>query len=294
MPPSSSPTSRTPDHNDTFVSLQESLSTRIVGAPWSRWRTGQHGARCAPMAILEPASAAASAARAIERADIRLGRRIAETRDHPLSKAASRAGKLGDQEPLYVLAGGLLAVGVLTRRSRLAISGVRVGLAVVAADLVKSGLKNRLTRTRPHVLLDDGVYRRAAGGSDQKPSQSFPSGHMAGTAAAAAALARSFPATWPAGLALATALGVSRVSKGAHWPLDVAAGALIGLATEAATALLLKRWDDPEARAMIVRATERPPPSRPSFQPPSAHSAQNAARTPISDFTTPNARSSSR
>ncbi|HEY8617997.1 phosphatase PAP2 family protein [Phenylobacterium sp.] len=191
------------------------------------------------MDMQTPAKAVASAAQTIERADIDLGRRVAGTRDHPLSRTAARAGKLGDQEPLYAMAAGLAAVGLLARRPRLAMSGLRMGLAVAAADLAKSALKNRLTRTRPHVLLDEGVYRRSAGGADDKPAQSFPSGHMAGTSAAAAALARSFPRSAPVGAVLAGALGVSRVSKGAHWPLDVAAGALVGLAAEAATAGLL-------------------------------------------------------
>ncbi len=126
-------------------------------------------------------------------------------------------------------------VGLLARRPRLAIAGLRAGLAVAAADLAKSAIKHRVTRTRPHVLIDDGRYERTAGGDGEKPDQSFPSGHMAGTCAAAAALAHSFPRTAPYGAALALALGVSRVSKAAHWPLDVAAGAVIGLLAEFAT-----------------------------------------------------------
>src|SRR5215218_9749343 len=43
---------------------------------------------------------------------------------------------------------------------------------------------------------------------------------------------------WP--MAAATALGATRVLKGAHWPLDLLAGAVIGLAAEAATSSLLR------------------------------------------------------
>ncbi|HEY8572234.1 phosphatase PAP2 family protein [Phenylobacterium sp.] len=170
---------------------------------------------------------------------MRVGRRLAQTRDHPLSRLAAQAGKLGDQEPLYALAAGLVLLGAVTRRPGLAMAGLRVGLAVAAADAAKSALKKSLTRTRPNVLLDEGRYEMGPGGSDEKPAQSFPSGHMAGTTAAAAAIARSFPGTTPYGALTAAALGVSRVSKGAHWPLDVAAGAAIGLMAETATARLV-------------------------------------------------------
>jgi len=177
----------------------------------------------------------------LERADVEIGRKLAAGRDRPVVKAVAKAGKLGDQEPLYGLAVVMLAAGLLTRRPTLARAGLRMGLAVGAADLMKSGLKRVVKRTRPHVLMDEGRYESELGGADEKPEQSFPSGHMAGSMAAAASVRRLYPRSAPYAYGACALLGWSRISKGAHWPSDVAVGALTGLAAEAVTAAVAAR-----------------------------------------------------
>ena len=177
----------------------------------------------------------------LEKADIKLGKKIAKHRHHPVAKAAGKAGKLGDQGPLYALSSGVLAVGAASRDRRLTDTGLSMLAAVAVADLAKRVAKNLVRRTRPKALLDEGDYDADAGGSDRKKEQSFPSGHTACTVAAARAFSRNVPeGSAPAAVA-ATVLGLSRVAKGEHWPLDVAAGAVIGLVAEAFTALFFKR-----------------------------------------------------
>lgn len=176
----------------------------------------------------------------VEKADVDLGKKLASHRDDPLVRAAGNAGKLGDQGPLYALCAGLFLVGLASRDRRLAGSGISMLAALGAADLSKRLTKRIVSRTRPHVLLDDGRYETDAGGSDEKPEQSFPSGHMAGSTAVARALSRNYPKAGAAAGVAAVAIGASRVAKGAHWPLDVAGGAVIGLAAEALSAELLK------------------------------------------------------
>ena len=66
---------------------------------------------------------------------------------------------------------------------------------------------------------------------DAKPvTPSFPSGHAAMAIAGALAGSRMLPAAawflWPLGLLVA----VSRIYIGVHWPSDVLAGAIVGLA----------------------------------------------------------------
>jgi len=188
-------------------------------------------------------SGAGQAIEALERADVDAGARAARDRDQPHVKAAGALGKLGDQEPLYAISAALFFAGLVARRRDLTRAGLHIGLGVAFADLAKSALKASVARTRPKELIDRGHYEVSAGGSDAKREQSFPSGHMACTTAAALGLARVWPASLPLGLLASGGLGWSRVAKGVHWPLDVAVGALIGAAATAAARLVLGRAD---------------------------------------------------
>ncbi|HEX8310543.1 MAG TPA: phosphatase PAP2 family protein [Chthoniobacteraceae bacterium] len=176
----------------------------------------------------------------MEAADVALGKKIARRRDEPAIKAAGEASKLGDQEPLYALSAGILVCGLAMRDRRLGEMGVKLLLAVAVADAAKNGIKRCVKRTRPHVLLEEGRYESGAGGSEEKPEQSFPSGHMAGSVAFGRALSRTYPAAGAVCGAASLGIGWSRIAKGSHWPLDILAGAIVGLAAEALTHCLLR------------------------------------------------------
>jgi membrane-associated phospholipid phosphatase len=177
----------------------------------------------------------------LEKADIELGKKIAKHRHHPVAKAAGKAGKFGDQGPLYAISSGVLAVGVVSRDRRLTDTGLAMLAAIAAADVTKRVAKNLVRRTRPKLLLDKGDYEADTGGSDDKKEQSFPSGHTACTVAAARAFSRNVPEAKAAAGVAAVAIGISRIAGGEHWPLDVLAGAVIGLAAEAFSAQFFDR-----------------------------------------------------
>jgi undecaprenyl-diphosphatase len=96
-------------------------------------------------------------------------------------------------------------------------------------------VKRMVRRPRPAILLP-ATRRR---GPDAA-GLGYLSGH-AGVAVAlgAAALPRLGPAARVLTLAAIPAVGLSRVYVGAHLPLDIAGGAALGLAVDAALALAL-------------------------------------------------------
>ncbi len=101
------------------------------------------------------------------------------------------------------------------------------------STVVKSAIKARVVRTRPHLVVEGANYAMHAGEKDTHPLNSFPSGHTAGAVAVARAIARGHPDRAAAAYALATGAAVIQIPRCAHYPSDVAAGAAVGLAAEA-------------------------------------------------------------
>lgn len=118
-----------------------------------------------------------------------------------------------------------LGLGADLRWRRLPIAFAATGMAVAAASLADNVLKHAFDRARPPTQ-DAGLPTLVP----TPHSASFPSGHAATAFAAAAAIAVLCPRLrWPA-LALACAVGLSRIYLRVHFPLDVLAGAALGSA----------------------------------------------------------------
>jgi undecaprenyl-diphosphatase len=98
---------------------------------------------------------------------------------------------------------------------------VLVLLAVAAADGLAALLKAVVGSNRP---TDHGLVAIPH-------SHAFPSGHAATAFAGATVLSALVPRAAPAFYVLAAAIGYSRLYVGVHWPLDVVAGAVLGVAT---------------------------------------------------------------
>lgn len=120
----------------------------------------------------------------------------------------------------WVGLGAWLALRDGRRGRRAAMASVGAMLLTVA--LVQGPIKALLPRRRP-------FHRRLAIVVGRRPvDSSFPSGHTAGSFAAATALGAFYPRRRPAAVGLAFGVGLSRVYLGHHFPSDVAAGGALG------------------------------------------------------------------
>jgi membrane-associated phospholipid phosphatase len=168
----------------------------------------------------------------LEKADIAVVEAAAEKKHHPIAKAVGTIGHLGDQPPMLAASATLLAFGVFAKDRRMVRAGARMIAAELATIVIKDLVKRSVTRTRPHILLDEGRYERRPGGPTEGEYSSFPSGHTSGAVAVARALDREYPEWRLAAYGFAATVAVGQVRNAAHYPTDVAAGVAIGLASE--------------------------------------------------------------
>ncbi|MEV6329073.1 phosphatase PAP2 family protein [Streptomyces sp. NPDC051909] len=170
---------------------------------------------------------------------------VAATPTPTLDRALRLLSAAADHSKISLAVAGALALaGGRARRAAIAGAGA-IGIASVSANLLG---KRLVRRRRPDREAARVVVARHV---PMPSSASFPSGHMASAVAFATAVGVVLPpAAVPLGI-LASAVGYSRVHTGVHYPGDVAAGAVLGLAAAvtslAATEALPPRRNSPHA-----------------------------------------------
>ncbi|CAM5655073.1 Phosphatase PAP2 family protein OS=Streptomyces tendae OX=1932 GN=GUR47_28660 PE=4 SV=1 [Streptomyces tendae] len=175
-----------------------------------------------------PQRALAAVLRELRAVDGALYAAVAATSTPTLDRALRRLSHAADHSKISLgIAAALALSGARARRAAL----VGVGAVAVASAATNLLGKRLVHRARPdreaaRVTVDRYVPMPA--------SASFPSGHTAAAVAFATAVGVVLPeAAVPLG-ALAGAVGYSRVHTGVHYPGDVAAGAVLGIASAAA------------------------------------------------------------
>jgi undecaprenyl-diphosphatase len=147
--------------------------------------------------------------------------RALRTRGHsaPVEVPMKALGLAGEYGAVWMAIGAGAAAADRERRSR----WLAAALVAPAAIVLNFAVKKSVGRQRP-VITEHPPLARA-------PSKlSFPSAHATSSAAAAAAMSRVAPGARLPLAALATAICVGRPYLGMHYPSDVAAGALLGIA----------------------------------------------------------------
>jgi undecaprenyl-diphosphatase len=150
------------------------------------------------------------------RADEQLFRRIGSFRHRALVASMRALTHFGDAQSWIVVALFLLACGGNAARY-----GLLLGTAAALAAALSQVVKRSLRRPRPSARGFEALI-------ENPDAFSFPSGHAASAFAVAVALAGQGYGLGPLALVLAGAIGISRVYLGAHYPLDVAVGAVLG------------------------------------------------------------------
>lgn len=143
---------------------------------------------------------------------------VSFTQRHDLYVNAKRVSASGDGHVYLYLSLGLM----LTHAQGQALFNLMLASFLVELPLYLL-LKNSIRRIRPcHGLVG------FESGFEPSDRFSLPSGHTAAAFVMATSVAQVYPAVAPVAYVWALAIGGSRICLGVHYPLDIAAGALLG------------------------------------------------------------------
>lgn len=113
-------------------------------------------------------------------------------------------------------------------------------LAVGASDLVANRVKHCVDRSRP--CKDLQTSQMVEQRWHVHGNRSFPSSHASNSAAMATVVALFYPALGGAACLLAFLVGLSRIYLGVHYPSDVLAGWILGMAIGGASWMTFKKF----------------------------------------------------
>lgn len=147
---------------------------------------------------------------------------------------------VGDQPQMRLLCGGVMLTGLIRADPRTLGAGLRMLLAHEIATAAKSAVKANVDRRRPRSAAGKHEERPSKGKRRDKEDTSFPSGHSAGAMAVACGFAAGYPEHRGPALLAASGVALAQIPRRAHYPTDVAAGLLIGVAAGGVANLIMR------------------------------------------------------
>jgi membrane-associated phospholipid phosphatase len=140
--------------------------------------------------------------------------------------------KGGETFPIEVAA-AFVAGGLLLKDKKAIRTGVLATSALVHAGIFVTVVKDIAGRERPLVEAHNGDFEFIPSSIKESNHNSFPSGHTISAFSVATVIATEYQKTiWVPILsyALATGVGLSRMTEQKHWPSDVLVGGMMGYA----------------------------------------------------------------
>jgi undecaprenyl-diphosphatase len=125
-----------------------------------------------------------------------------------------------------------LTLAIVWRRPNIVLI---VATTALTMSFVNTLLKYAVQRDRPPTIILDPEPLM-----EVPTTSSFPSGHTSTSFACAYVISRLAPRLTVYVFALATLIGFSRIYVGVHYPLDVLAGAILGVLVAKALLMLLE------------------------------------------------------
>jgi membrane-associated phospholipid phosphatase len=172
----------------------------------------------------------------LRRLDVAVYAAIAETPTPTLDRAFRALSRAADHSKLWLGSAGLLASTGGARGRRAALDGL--ASIALTSSVVNLALKPLADRRRPNRDAHDvPAVRHVA----MPRSTSFPSGHAASAFAFATGVGASLPAAGIPLSAAAALVAYSRVHTGVHYPADVIAGSVTGVALSPLALAALRR-----------------------------------------------------
>lgn len=149
-------------------------------------------------------------------------------RNKRLDKVMPIVTALGDLGIIWVVIGALLIRNLDYRKT-----GVMIFLALILTTIIGEGIiKHIVKRKRPTICISDSILI-------VKPSTySFPSGHTASSFAVSAIFLNNSSIASGTIITIAILIAFSRLYLNVHYPSDVIAGGIIGLACGMLVAIL--------------------------------------------------------